>query len=323
MAKFSVMFARFPYGRRDEPDVTDWLMDTLMKAKSDPRISDVFNWRLDDTPIPMGRNRSIEQAKKLGADYLLMVDNDMAPDAYHVGNPNKVGIDVHARPFWDTSFDFMQKNLDDPCIIAAPYCGPPPIENVYVFRWADWQSQQPNDDGRLEQFSREEAATRAGIEEVGALPTGLILLDMRVFKNFEPPYFYYEWADEPFQTQKASTEDVTFTRDLSLQGTRIFCNWDAWAGHWKWKCVGKPGLITVDSVRDKFVNAVKRNHNSKDRMIEVHGLKDPALVRLIRSKRLQNVETSNGKDRQEATVENRSETGFVRCSQGSFGEETP
>jgi hypothetical protein len=89
------------------------------------------------------------------------------------------------------------------------------------------------------------------------------MYDMRCFPLTEPktendkPWFFYEWKDK-YQADKASTEDVTQTRDLSLVGTQtlgynpVFCNWDAWAGHWKPKCVSKPQVISASGISEKL-----------------------------------------------------------------------
>lgn len=270
MRQLSVMFARFPYGAIDHPDVTDWLAATVHKAKTDPRISDVLRFKINDTPITMGRNRCLEEAKKRGVDILLMVDSDMSPDLPELG----------AQPFWESSFDFLLQH-HGPTVVAAPYCGPPPNSNVYVFRWANWQNWDhvPEPDMRLEQYSREEAAARSGMERVAALPTGLFLMDMRCLAALKPPYFYYEWTDHT-ESEKASTEDVTFTRDLSLAGIPIYCNWDSWAGHWKQFKVGKPHPISADQVAEKFRDAVARGYKSTERLIHVgEGLSPPPPVR--------------------------------------------
>jgi hypothetical protein len=264
-----VMFARFPFGRSEDPDVTDWLVETVLKAKADERVAEVHSFVKDDTPITLSRNLCMEVAKKKGMDLVVMVDSDMKPDAYLASNPNRLGADPHARPFWDMAFNFWWTH-NGPCVIGAPYCGPPPIENVYVFRWANYQSDHPNSDVRLEQYTREEAAQLFGFDEVAALPTGLILIDVKGLERISPPYFRYEWEDVT-ESKKGSTEDVVFTRDLSLAGVPQYCLWNAWAGHWKRKCVGRPALLPVDAVRQQFADAVRRNQPSNERMVVVNG----------------------------------------------------
>lgn len=253
----SIMLARFPQGHKDEPEGTDWLMRRALEWYEDERIDAVFLWREDSTPITMLRNAAIEAAKECGADFLLMLDNDMGPDCeLEAGDPS-------AKPFWKTSFDFalQQRALGSPCVIAAPYGGPPPIENIYVFQWSSDESTCPDRLGNfsLAQYGREQAAGMKGIVEAAALATGLILIDMQGMKYLEPPYFYYEYPDSR-ESKKASTEDVTYTRDMSLIGVKQFCNWDAWAGHWKWKKVRKPQPIGSGWVRDKILNALRKQH---------------------------------------------------------------
>ena len=292
MPKHSIMFCRFPGGwsnvQQEHPDSVDWYTETIIKAKADPRIGDVFFWRKGDTPVPMIRNRMIHNAEGYKADLLCILDSDMNPDAYLHTSTRRIGIDPFAKPFWESSLDFLLSSKD-PCVVAAPYCGPSPNQNVYVFQWATRTSQEINCDFRLEMFTREEAARRAGIEEVAALPTGLCLIDMRVFKNMPRPHFYYEWKGDGEkcdhcgqrkpgeQIEKASTEDVTWSRDISMlwrasrgqQGGRIYCNWDAWAGHWKLECVGKPMLLNVNSISDRYIEAISANRRIDERIVEV------------------------------------------------------
>lgn len=262
---FNVMIARFPHGGQEHPDVVDWLIPTVMAMKNDRRIKEIIPWRRDDTPITMSRNECMNVAKQQGADFVLMIDSDMCPDCNHKDTLNTPQwIDPAALKFWPTSWDFAYRKrlAGEPCVIGAPYCGPPPHENVYVFHWQTLESDRPADeihDLSLEQYTREHAATLRGILPCAALPTGLIVIDMQAIEKLESPYFHYEWNDAT-EAGKASTEDVVFTRDLSMRGVEQYCNWDSWAGHWKRKLVGKPQPVTSKAVSTKFTNAVLRDH---------------------------------------------------------------
>lgn len=253
MPRYSVMIAQFPYASQTHTDVSDWVAETVCKLRDDPRIGhgNVHLWRKADTPITMTRNACLLAAERMGCDYVLMVDSDMCPDLPYPG----------AKPFWDTSFAFMLAH-PGPCVVAAPYCGPPPNEAVYAFRWETQQTAlpPPNRDTKLEAYGRSEAAGLTGILPAAALATGLMLIDMRAIQNLPHPRFTYEWVgDGPRceccgqmkpgqQAQKASTEDVVFSRNLTLAGVPIYCNWDAWAGHWKPKLVVKPQAVPADAV---------------------------------------------------------------------------
>lgn len=295
-AKLKLFFAFFPYAGNggtsaEHPNIRNWFADTLFKAKQDHRVDEVMTKDFNDTPITMTRNAAVLAARKRGADVLIMVDSDQQMDVELDRNPS-------AKPFWDSSFDFLyrRKMLGQVSIIGAPYCGPPPIENVYVFRWANWQSDG-DPEFRLEAFAREEAALLAGIQEVAALPTGCIMFDMEAFEHTDPrheheyllkhgyshrqaismvkPWFYYEWKSI-YQEEKSSTEDVTLTRDFcmclhkKLGYNPVFCNWDAWAGHWKPWCVGKPKPPTIDQVNAKYEAAVRSGRLQGEVMMVLH-----------------------------------------------------
>ena len=266
--KFNVGLVTFSYGGNggissEVPDIREWMVPLVADLSKDPRIDQIRVWNLADTPITMTRNRAVLQARQFGVDVLVMIDSDMKPDM-NAGQPD-------AKPFFQSSFDFLVKHYaQGPCVIGAPYCGPPPVECVYVFRWQTMQSEHPGPDFQLEMYDRHTATKMAGIQECAALPTGLIMYDMRAFAVTEPtsasdkPWFYYEWKDH-FAAEKASTEDVTMTRDLSLVGTQklgynpVYCNWDAWAGHWKPKCVGKPVYIAASGIADKMKQSFEAN----------------------------------------------------------------
>lgn len=280
--KFNVGICTFSYGGNggissEVPDIREWMVPLVANASNDDRIGSIRVWNLADTPITMTRNRAVLQAREHGVDVLLMVDSDMKPDML-VGQEG-------AQPFFTSSFDFLVNHYaKGPCVIGAPYCGPPPVECVYVFRWQSMQSMHPNPDFQLEMYDRHTAVKLAGIQECAALPTGLIMYDMRAFELTEPktdedkPWFYYEYKDR-FQAEKASTEDVTMTRDLSLVGTQklgynpVYCNWDAWAGHWKPKCVGKPQFIEAAHVAQKMRQSFEANVDPAVKLVD---LKAPA-----------------------------------------------
>lgn len=285
--KLKVVFGFFPYAGNgacaaEHPDIRNWLIPNVIQINQDERIQpigwvkgqDYFD--IADTPLTMTRNDVVYSAKEVGADVLVMIDSDNTPDVMlSIGDPT-------AKPFFKSSFDYLYQHYErGPTMIGAPYCGPPMsvqgvgTENVYVFLWRNYDSTDPEHAMKLDQYTREEAAARAGIEPVAALPTGCIMIDLRCFDYLPPNYFEYEWeGDGPpceacgqhkpgKRRKKASTEDVTITRDIAINVQNklgynpVLCNWDAWAGHWKPRCVGKPRVITVDAVGPALRNAVE------------------------------------------------------------------
>lgn len=269
----NVGFAFFPYGGNggtssEVPDIRDWTIDTILKARSDSRVGKICRRNFSDTPITMTRNAAVLWARENDVDVLVMVDSDMCPDCEKDDDPN-------AKPFWDSSFQFIYENWSNgPNVVCAPYCGPPPTSPVYVFKWASTTTEDLNIGMKMQMYGREEAEQLSGIHPAAALPTGLIMFDMRAFELTDPKklesengWFYYEWPD-CYSADKHSTEDVTATRDMSFQGWLeknkdvIYCNWDSWAGHWKPLCVRKPRSIKADYVADKFRKAVLRDQKS-------------------------------------------------------------
>lgn len=264
-----VMLARFPGDNKEHPESSNWIMRTYAECLKDPRIEQVLNWHKADTPITMTRNLCLEHALDLGMDYVLMIDSDMRPDEPNPG----------AKPFWKTAFDFAF-NRPSPCIIAAPYCGGGSYHNnIFAFRWAALTNN--HFPFKMEQYTREEALQRAGIEKVAAMPTGLMLIDMRILKKMKKPYFEYEWKGdgkpcphcgqlEPGpRAEKASTEDCFFTREISMgcfddPDAGVFCAWDCWAIHIKPCEIGKPKDLTIDMVNKRFVDAVLSGRRSDE-----------------------------------------------------------
>jgi cephalosporin hydroxylase len=271
--KLNVLFAFFSYngtstGTSEVSDLRRWFCQLLHKLKTDPsftsRIEDIHETTIADTPITMSRNRAVQNARALNCDVLVMVDSDMAPDV-------RLNKDSSAEPFFDVAFNAIYDHYDrGPITVAAPYGGAPPHENMFVFRWDGLCNWGEETGARLEQYTRPEAVQMAGLHEAGALPTGLIAFDIRVFDHVEPPYFEYEWEDE-FHAYKASTEDVCSTRDISIAIQKqlgynpLFCAWSSWAGHLKTVCVDKPNLYGVEQITDKLARAVERGNVSAER----------------------------------------------------------
>lgn len=278
--KLNVAFSHFSYGGNggiasESPALREWWGETLLWCKRDERIGDVLTYTLSDTPIPMVRNLSVLKARAAGADILVMVDSDNKPDLY-------VGKDPLAKPFFQSSFDFLYSRYDEQLTcIAAPYCGPPPHECVYAFLIKNWESDCPEERYKLEMYSREHAAIMTGIHPAAAAATGLMMSDMRCFELTEPkqpgdrPWFYYEYKDF-YEAEKGSTEDVVFSRNLALtcEAERgynpLFVNWDAWAGHMKSKCVGKPVPTNTDGMHQNLRRSVASGIKGGERMIYVH-----------------------------------------------------
>jgi hypothetical protein len=230
-------------------------------------VESVGLWWKADTPITMTRNAAVKAAQQSQADILVMTDSDITPDI-------NLGKEPDSVPFIEASFNEIYSHYDrGPLVIGAPYGGGPPHENMFVFDWDTCMSAGDESHFRLRQYERSEAQRMSGIHEAAALPTGLIMYDMRSFELIGHPYFKYEWKD-PSESEKASTEDVQNTRDISIACMHrhgynpIRCAWSSWCGHNKVWCVGKPAKYLATDVSETLVAAVRRNMQRDERIVD-------------------------------------------------------
>lgn len=293
--KASIFIATLPYSGNSTGSslcwpTAEWLIKTMVRLKTEEkfteRVSDVWLHAFADTPVTMVRNSIVRKAQEHGATFLLMVDSDMWPDCH-------VGEHEDAVPFLDAAFDCLYDRYEKgPHMIAAPYGGSPPHENMFVFDWESKSNLGEEAPFEVRQYTRNEAMQMAGVHECAALPTGLIMYDMRCFDLIHPPYFKYEWTDET-ESQKASTEDVQNTRDISLAGIAslgynpCLCAWSSWAGHMKVWRVGKPNKYTAEMVCDSLKSALERG-SSREKIVDAGQLLSPKLLERFNNRPLGN-----------------------------------
>lgn len=252
--KWKIMLARFPYGGTERTEIVDWCASAVLWAQRQKDIDGtLLLWHVNDTPITMCRNLAVKTAIAHDIDILVMIDSDMAPD-----------ID-RSRPFLPAAFEFIKSRWHTtPTIISAPYCMAGPTYNPVM---GLYRTHKDGFQIKTDLYTREEAAALTGIQPCPLQGTGLMTIDMRVFTGFPvgeelvklaPPYFYYEYTDGT-NSEKASTEDMVFMRNVSIlfakHGLEIgYVNWDAWAYHVKTQHIGKPqplGLRTVAALHEE------------------------------------------------------------------------
>lgn len=243
---------RFPFGWQEHTNCVNWFANTCHRMSHHPRVNELLTEAINDTPVDMSRNRALRHALDNNVDFAIFVDADMYPD-YEQSNPE---LAPDALPFFPHALDFAIDHKT-PCCVGAPYCSQPPEEMVLVMRWRQQETHDPDGQIKMDKYTREETIGLTGFEQVAALPTGLLLIDMRAIREMPPPWFSYQFTD-PERTKKASTEDVVFTRDLSLCGVPQYVFWNAWAGHWKAKLVTKPIGIVYESIPGRIVQSVRR-----------------------------------------------------------------
>lgn len=239
--RVKVLVAVFTYAKQLGADILTYCTRIYGQMVNHPRLDQLEIAYSFGYPTDRCRNFVVKSARENGFDYCLMLDDDQAPDLL-------LGHDPDAVPFLPTAMDFALAH-DGPCFVGAPYCSSPPAQEVVVMKNREYMPDQLGGCGlKLDKYTRDEAATMRGIKRVAALPTGCLLTDLRAFDVIEPPWFYYEFADPPYNTALASTEDVVLTRNADWLGVPQYCHWDAWAGHNKPFMVGKPQLSPVADI---------------------------------------------------------------------------
>lgn len=239
--KVSLLVAVPTYDGRLSADVMTYcagLANTVMEQC--PRLAGLAVTTESGYPTDRIRNLILSKAMASGFDFVLMIDDDMKPD---VG----MGSDPDAVPFLPAALNFAVDH-DGPCFVGAPYTSAPPFQRVLVMRWAERVPDQLDGVGlELRSYTREEAAGLTGVGRVAALPTGMLLIDLRAVKAHPQPWFSYEFSDKA-HTQLASTEDVVFTRDADWMGVPQYCTWSSWAGHHKRYTTGRPRVAPLDTL---------------------------------------------------------------------------
>ncbi len=275
--KVKILIARLSYNGYERVEIANWLVQTALALQDHPRVGDVAHNIVTGYPTPRVRNQVLVTAKKIGAHFAVMIDDDMVPDVHAPGRAVGYGhLDAHGdqTTFFPSALDFALSHVG-PCVVAAPYCAGPPEERVLVSRFREDESDNPNSPTKgiaLRCFSRDEAADRTGFEMVSALPTGLMLIDMRGVDMLSPPWFGYEYETST-EDVLASTEDTVFSRNLMYIGVPQYCAWGSWSAHAKVKMVGRPlkyPLLAIPQQVEKTLREqiAKESRESRPKDIE-------------------------------------------------------
>ncbi len=134
--------------------------------------------------IVNGRNQCVAAAQEMKADYLFFADSDMT-------FPYKI-------------VDALLAHQKD--IVGCTYVRRgPPFDNLgHTKREADMKKT-------------------SGLVEMSHMPTGLLLINMKVFEKFKRPYFRLE-ANEEYEITNG--EDMIFSRMANERGFSIWCDLD-------------------------------------------------------------------------------------------------
>ncbi len=230
---YKIALVTYPWKGIISWETSAWTLKTVLEMGKDSRISKVYTgYQEGNCPVGMLRNLSVRNAMVDQCDYILMIDNDMAPD------PIVPGL----KPFWKTAWEFTmdRRSREEaeelmPATVAAPYFSD--ADGSFLAYEINPEAEVGKDD--LVLVDREDALSRRGMGLVTAAQTGLILYDMRVFHYMPKPWFTYEWKDAE-QDRVNLADDFYQTRNLTLAGLPVYIAWDCWSAHLKSKCVARP-----------------------------------------------------------------------------------
>ena len=218
--------------------------------------------------IPAARNHGVKEAREEGATHLLMIDPDVAIDAF-------VGTEPWAKKWWSEAWYFAKRD-GPPLVLTAPYAGQ--LQKVHVF--------YRDKEGVNRRYSWNDAGKMSGWSQVNAVGSGLMLIDMRVFDlldkhddslNQHRPYFRDIYADER-ETELDYTPDVYFCERCREVGVPIWVNWDCWCGHWQLQRVTSPRCGTIpettesevsgSAIKEQGVGCLRRSEEEDSGMVE-------------------------------------------------------
>ena len=209
------------------PETNDWLCDLQRELIISEKFeaAAIVGWK--SYRSSMGRNRAIKEAIDSKCDYLLSVDPDMVPDVY-------VGHHEKAKKFFPSSLAWLESHPGG--VVGAPAVGGRPKRRPNIYG--------VNTEGGLRELTHEEcraAVANPRVERVPCVGSGLLLIDMKLFRKFKPPWFCDTYWDDT-QSELKLGQDMYFTGHATKTGAEVWCNWFSWAGHVKAETLVCPGL---------------------------------------------------------------------------------
>lgn len=229
LKKYTLAFARTCSYGTEHHQVGTWMLETGMSLGRHPRIDKV--WAHVDTRyrIHNSRNWCARWALEKGVDYLCFIDGDMHAD-FRLFNqllPEEAQPDARrwARPFLQSSLEFMWQS--DAGVVAAPAVSGPPDNKINVFV-AD------ESDMSMARLKHEELRNQSPcFMRVCAIGTGLMLIDMDVFRKLPEPWF--EDLEDDKKYEVIHSQDCHFCVKCNQIEIPVYANLFAPARHIKFQ----------------------------------------------------------------------------------------
>ena len=211
------------------PETSDWLCKLHAELLHSGRCDDLGMTGFNTYRSIMGRNKAIKAAIDAKCDYLLMVDPDMVPDMY-------VGKHPKAKHFFSSSLAWLENYPGG--MVGAPAVGGRPDYRPNVYRGRE------GIDEKARELTHEEcraALENPRMEHVSGIGSGLLLMDVNMFKKLKPPWFHDTFTDATNSKLKLG-QDMYLCNIAAEAGIKVWCNWYSWAGHIKAEVLGCPGM---------------------------------------------------------------------------------
>lgn len=188
--------------------VNPHLSTVLMALAFDGRFRVTYLTIHSMYPVSAARNRAVKEAKDRDADWLVMIDNDIAP-------PFELADAIAKAPF-----------IGD--IIALPYFVI--LENTRLLLCVGMLDEN----GTMKPYLPGELPA-GGWSRIEMAGTGCMIISRKVLSRMTAPVF--ELILDAVEGQKMS-EDLVFTRRATKEGFTIWTNPDLMCGHYRTCDVG-------------------------------------------------------------------------------------
>jgi len=180
------------------PSCRDWKphfgasLCALVREMTEENVDFNLNVMIGASVLPRARQAAIEHALKTDYTHVLFLDDDMQFDG-----------DLFAK--------LHASNVD---VVAANYTNKNPLSTT---------PQTHGLNGELVS-----SVGKEGLEEVGWIGFGAVLINLSIFKDIPKPWFEMKWLED---RQSFIGEDYFFCAQVREHGVKIFINHDVKCGH--------------------------------------------------------------------------------------------
>lgn len=231
--KLNIAFARTCAFQTEHFQVGTWLLMTGLALRTDPRIGKVSTHVDTRFRIHTSRNWCARWAIQNDVDFLCFVDGDMHVD-YRLHNPllpdaAQPDAAQWARPFLQSSLEFMLSS--DAGVIGAPAVSGPPDNKINTFIVDRLPNGEIGDPRRMQ--AEDMRTTQPCFLPVVAIGTGVMLIDVNVFRRMPEPWFEDVEDEKKYEVHRS--QDCQFCFKCQELDIPVYANLFAPARHLKFQ----------------------------------------------------------------------------------------